>query len=466
MRKTFCSRGGSSIHNGVFIADIPLQVADLVKIQVKNSRPPHHVTRFSSDHVIDDISHYDDSEISSSTSFTSLPTFTNTTFIDIITNPQSFQYYVLGISSNTYFILTANNRIPLATFQSPTTPKGNLAIYNGKLYALIPHGGSFISSSRPINISQSGVLFTIDLNNFKISGIRGINLGNNFMMFGGSEMGSEPLYLLNDNIVSRFNPSTSHSWSVHLTKQQLSASVIKGMVIMIACDEINALDANNGNILWTFKLDTCSKICSVATSTTLYILQITDISLTIMQADITQSGLTLISQKILLHPNKPNLYCISIWSKGYIIWTDTRIYILNNNNEILSTVTINNISVDRTSRIIPRYSPNNIPVIINGTNTVQINDINTFSDSSDYAGIFVLREDYPQRAGIVTDVLDNNQVYVVTSGTIVDILKNLTPNRTYIINKSGVLTGSYHNINQGKPFLIAGMEGNAATIIY
>ncbi|CAH6420690.1 Hypothetical protein HVR_LOCUS1256 [uncultured virus] len=487
-RKTFCSRGTSSIHNGVFIADVPLAISDLVKIQYEFlpefrfiSNMNRHVTRFSPDYIVDDISNYNDSN-SVHTGTSSLLSYSDTTFLDILISDNSETsaiYYILGVSGNTYFVLTnkmntPNNKIILGKFQSPMVFKGNLSLHNGQLYALIPHGGFFIDShNRPNNISQSGILFTIDPNTLKVSGFRGINLSNNFVMIGGAEEKGreEPLYLLNNDVISRFNPSTSHSWSVPMSKQQFSATTAKDMVILIACDEITALDNNDGHLIWTHKLNRCTDICGVGISDRLYILTIVGNVLTVTQANVTKSGMTIISQKTIGNPTKPNIYCISSWSnsfnrQGYIVWTDTRIYFFNNNNELISTTTLDGISIPRTYRMIPRHSSYNIPVIVNGINTIKINKINTFSDSSNYGGIFLLKESFPQRAGIVTDIVDQNKVYVVTTGNITDILRNLTPQQTYIVYKNGVLTGSYHNINQGRPFLIVGMEPNSASIIY
>lgn len=78
----------------------------------------------------------------------------------------------------------------------------------------------------------------------------------------------------------------------------------------------------------------------------------------------------------------------------------------------------------------------------------------------------MLKPSFPQKAGIVTDVIDKNKVYVALTGVINDVLRNLIPHKIYIIDMDGNLSSSYHNIEQGKSFLIAGKDHNSASIIY
>jgi hypothetical protein len=459
MRKTFCSRGSNSIHNGVFNTESPLSIGTIVKL---NNRDPSSVKRFSSDPIV-----------------TSIKQYNNTTMIDLITTMTDL--YILGSTNNTYFILKRSletssdceidqsSIINLGIFQEPLSLNGHISIRNGNIVVLIYHIGQFIvTGNRHSFATNNGVLFNISIQDNKILGFRNIPLTSNFILFGGLEENNreEFLYLLDDTKLHRFNPSGSSSWIISIDSGKIiSATTAPGLLLLLYNNRLQAIDINNGKLLWTHSIDSIAKCC-MAYGSHIYISTINNNNITIIQANVTNDGMNVISRNSFIVPKTPIICCVStLNSDKYIIWTDNEIRIYTNDNNLLSITTLRNISLTRTYRLLPRHiSYLKIPIIVNGVNSLFINDIETFT-GIEYAGFFILQDEFPQRAGVVTDIINDNKVYVVLTGPVSDIFQNLTLHRTYIIDINGNLTGLYHDVNQGKPFLIAGNEPNVASYI-
>ena len=495
MRKTFCARGTNSDHNGVFNTETPLSIGTVVKLKPHD---PHTVVQFSPDPVI-----------------TSVQQYNNARFIDIIST--SNDTYILGATSDTYFIRHLyikkdistfslwsperaqaiqdidSTEILLGVFQPPLSLIGNICIQNRHIVVLIYHKGQFtVTCNRSSFSIKHGVLFSISLDNFKIVSFRNIPLTPNFLLFGGLEEDhrEEFLYLINDNNLHRFNPSGSHSWTISVIDNIVSACTAPGIVILLRTNSIEAIKNIDGQSLWTITM-TESLRCCISYDSHIYITSTNNNITTVIQGIITDSRLMIISYNTITNIMPSKLCCIStLGIDRYIIWTENDIQIYTNDNRHLSTIILKNISISKIYRLLPRHSSVklkfpiigsgstiatnpvesqeslNIPIIVNGNNPILINDIDTFSGSESYAGLFYVKDDFPQRAGIVTDIIGDTRVYVVLDGPIIDVIKDLILHRTYIIDMQGNLTGSYHDMNKSRPFLITGNESNTAFIIY
>jgi hypothetical protein len=112
---------------------------------------------------------------------------------------------------------------------------------------------------------------------------------------------------------------------------------------------------------------------------------------------------------------------------------------------------------------VPKYCSNDIPVIINGNDNLAINSVETVNNHN---VLCILKETFPARAGIVTDIIETDKVYVITSGMVTNTYTDLIINHTYIIDKNGNLTGKYHDIGNNRPFMVTGNLSDKATIIY
>lgn len=464
-QKSFSS-DNSSIHNGTFFTDTQLSIGDIVKVQKSSIRriptDPHssqYVTRFSPDYNVTNIVHYHD-----------------TIFIDVLMI--SNDIYILGSNnSNEYFLQKNNDKISLGVFTPPLSYLGNLSIINNQIYVLIYHTGTFTASSqRPSNITHSGTLFTINNNTFKLTSFRGISLQEHFMLFAGNKS----LYLINGTQLSKFNPTSSASWEISLRSVPVSATTTFNMIIVLLYDEIIIVNPSNGSVLLNHPFPQCNLVCCVSQPapndnlSRIYLVGIEGFNVIITQATINtfNAELTILSQIVLPENTYIDNCYISTSVDGYILFiqkpTSSHIYIYNNDNTRLSTFTLHGISTQYTYQPIPLHVPESIPVLLNIHGTTYVNTIPTFINQTDIpaSGIFTLEPTFPQCAGIVTDVITNDKVYVVMSGVITDTLRDLIPHTTYIVDKRGNLSGIYHNITQGKPFLIVGRDPNSASISY
>lgn len=523
MRKTFCSRGNvsNSIYNGIFSTDIQLSVGNIVKI--KNSRA---VVPFSSDYIVTSYNNY-----------TQL-IGDSTTIIDLIIVDNII--YMLGATSDTYFIrketfpnttshnyplkekskpfnLIESSTLILGKFHGQLSLSGNIIIRNGNIHVLVYHDGSYSmirnkkqqceknnTSIIPLNKNRNnGLLINISLDNFKIIGFRNLPLTTNFLLFGGLEEYNreEFLFLLNDNNLLRFNPGSSYSWNRIVERNIVSASTTRNLVLLLRNDSLEAIDQNTGISNWVAPTSPGAKCCVCydsnkntishdvfgETSDELYqnsknfgkvfIVAINTNIINITQAYVDPSEFRIISTYEYVVTEAPKICGISTLGKNkYVVWSEKEIRIFNENNKLLSTTNLENISIPRTYRLLPRHLSEYVFVAINGEQDIYINNINTFTaidiystDIKPYAGFFIITEEFPKTAGIVTDIIDN-KVYVVFNGAITNILTNLDTCKIYMIDICGNLIGNYHNINQDtsitRPFLITGIEHNQAFIVY
>jgi len=517
MRRTCCydhDTNNNSIHNGAFFTDTQLSVGDIVKVKSSSIRriptDPHssqYVTPFSPDYTVTNIVNYPD-----------------TVFMDVLMSNNDI--YILGAhqdpsltlssrlvenripvfdlpvmptgsriadQSREYFIQKNDHKLSLGVFTPPLSYLGNISIINNQIYVLIYHTGTFVASGRrPSNIKQTGTLFTIQTDTFKVISFRGITLQEHFMLFSGKQsppgplkgLGNDSLYVINGTSISRFNPSSSPSWVISLHSVPVSATTILNMVIVLLCDEIIILDSSDGSTVQNHIFDKCNLVYCVGqresqsqgNNLLIYLAGIEGSNVIITQATINKfNGEFIVISQIVISENVPIDTCyLSTWLNGYIVWieegTSARIYIYNNDNVCLSTITLEGISTRHTYQPLPQHVKESIPVLINIQGSTYVNDILTFDNDVNTlaSGFLTLEPSFPQRAGIVTDIISSDRVYVVISGVITDTLQNLIPNRTYIIDKNGNLSVDYvnHNVNEGKPFLVVGRDPNSASISY
>jgi hypothetical protein len=129
-----------------------------------------------------------------------------------------------------------------------------------------------------------------------------------------------------------------------------------------------------------------------------------------------------------------------------------------------NVINVRGLALNRTYRLLPRHCEF-LRCIINSDNITYINNIPTFQGSH-YAGTFDITHSYPQRVGVITDIVDDTHVYVVLRGSLTNIFTDLTIHRTYILDIHGRLHDKYHDVNEGKSFLIAGNETNKCSLVY
>lgn len=467
MRKSLCSGNSQSVYNGIFNTENPLSIGTIVKIKdnLSNSLIENNISEFCPDTVTNNIGEYE-----------------NSTLIDIINH--NTNKYILGAKhspDNYYFIIFMNNNnelklINIGSSHDILSFRGNICIYNEYLFILIYHKGVFNVPGKQ-STSNSGILITLELNVLKILGFRGINLDEYFMLFGGCEESNreEPLFLINGLKISRFNPGASNSWTILLQEYVLSACTAPNMIILLFTNYLSAIDSNNGKILWNYKLseisDKCRGINCVATASKLYLI-ITDNyrnNLNCLQAKINHNELIIISQKTISQNDSSEICTISEWtsdiSSGYIICMEKMIIVINDNNIILSEIKLDNISIPRTYRFVSRHNSQNIIVLINSFGNMYINNNKLFIGINNlYAGMFIIKQCFPKKVGVVIDILDENKVHVALDGVVTNIFKSLISNKIYMIDMNGKL--SINQNDQSKPFLIVGKESYSASLIY
>jgi len=477
MRKTFRSNNTNTnnIYNGVFTTKVPLTVGTIVKL---NKQDPTSVLLFSSDPTITNIKQYQ-----------------NTTFIDLIATNNYI--YILGADNTRYFILqqsledpSLTSQIILGNFQEPLSLQGNITIHNDNIIVLLYHNGWFtITGNRHSLATKNGIILNISIQDTKITGFRNIPLTENFLLFGGLEEKNreEFLYLLDNNKLHRFNPTTSSSWIKTIDPGVISACTAANLLLLLHNNGIQAIDTTNGNILWNITIDklivgemkSLIAKCCVAYGSKLYITILNNNDIIVVQGNIDINGFNVISQNIFTLAKTPILCCITTLNTDkYIIWTDVDIRLYTTDNQLLSTTSLSNLSLDRTYRLLPRHisftGTVKLPIIINGIDSIFINGIESFTgiintqkSLEPYAGLFILQDNFPQRAGVVTDIVDDNKVYVTFTGNVVNIFQNLLLHRTYVIDINGNLHLSDYNVSEKvELFLSVGNNSNIVSIIY
>lgn len=428
----------STLHNGIFLTRTTLLPGTVVKIDPIDTR---YVVKFSPDFIITNPMQYN-----------------SYIFSDIIEYDGII--YIVGYTSSTFFIQRKKGNetieIELCKYNTRVISSKHIIFAQSKyLYALFQYTGSIIAvGNRPGVVNEGGILFTIDLDSLAVIGFQDIKITDPTFVFGS-------LYMLSGTLIRPFTPNTISSLYFSIPENSTSACVVDSIIIVTYPNTIRAYSPS-GLFLWQCDIQANITGC-LEINSKLYIISVVADTILISILEVSEKSCYITTQKSLDIINPVLISGLSAYTDGYIVWTNTNIIILNKLNEIISTFIMTNITASTIYRMIPPYIKDIIPIIINGYNTVSVNNITYFA-GSEFAASFSLQAVFPYIAGMVNHVVNNTTVYAILCGQIQTTIP-LLPNHIYTINKYGKLI-PYSPNTIGRPFLIVNQDPFIYTIIY
>lgn len=293
------------------------------------------------------------------------------TLIDIIVDND--MTYILGCDSKGYFIYMNSMKVDLLKASPIISKLGNIIINRCRLYVLIPFIGDFMTSDGRKGHSIDGLLITLTLG-VKLLGIRYMKLSKSFLLVGSL---SGTLFLLNGSTLTRFNPATSPSWNTPIDVNFVSGCSIDDYVLVIYSNIITTYSSRTGLLLSRQsvinKLFACqtiqSKVYIVAENLLIY-------------GTVSNLGYTITGSQSLYNLKNPILCNLGSYSYGYVVATESTIYLYNNIDNTITTIPITGLSTINSHRIIPPNSTNIIPCILNMITSI---GSYTFSHISTYS---------------------------------------------------------------------------------
>ena len=130
-------------------------------------------------------------------------------------------------------------------------------------------------------------------------------------------------------------------------------------------------------------------------------------------------------------------------------------------------------------------------IILNYNNHLIVNEIMISPDAGQgqYGCVLKIKEEFPESAGIITEIINKTRALVSLNGLIVNVVKNLVPHETYFIDIDGHIFNGNTTLDFGeiaqttrkassrcvddmnndptiRPFLITGNQDNIASIVY
>lgn len=310
------------------------------------------------------------------------------TFIDLVTSAD-ITYILCSSSIQTYFILSLNAsgviaQFDLATFDVTLTNLGHIVSFNNHIYVLIYNPGSCtvvgdrISNSSP---SSPGILFTI--RDTTVLSYRRLSLTQNFLLFG-----QDWLYLayIDTNILQRFNPATSPSWTIPIQNALIDGCTVPDMVILLYSTYFQGFD-NFGTILWTSTLANPNAKSCTSYNFTLYIASIVP-QVYISQWAIGATGPTLISNTQSTSNNVELVFVASLDTDKYIVATEFSLDVYSNDTTLITHFDLGSVMPQFIYRLIPRNTNIYCTVIINGIIPITVNTQPYFEGTGSYAGFF------------------------------------------------------------------------------
>ena len=384
------------------------------------------------------------------------------TFIDIV-SMDNMTYILGGNRDGEYFIIVLDSgifasRIELGNGEpGGVSLIGNIGIRGDHIVVILYNVGIFnVVGDRLSVSSNTGILFNI-YNSYVIS-YRTLLIPQKFLLFGGGE---EFLYFAQANILQRFNANTSPSWTQSIYNAMIDATTIPGIIILLYGNYFQGLDNTNGSMLWNMGLTGNAQSC-VGYGTNLYIGSIIDTGILVSQWTIGTTGPTLnLINSIPTTPIPESLFISTLDNDKYIVSTEFRISIYPNTEMVpIAQFDLTSILQEFVYKFTSRHLIGSIPIIINAIQPITVNGDIRFPGIGPYAGFFVLYPDYPQIAGVITNI-NKDKFFVTLHGSILNYPKTLLPHQTYYLNMQGHL-----QMRTGRKFLITGKDPYSATIIY
>ncbi len=154
--------------------------------------------------------------------------------------------YGLVSSVDRYYLVVMNKKskesiVDIGKFQQPA--KGYIRIYNGALVFILQNNGCFEFKNNRSGVSE-GLVVCMNINTYKIVSFRKISLNRDFLL-----LGSRSLYLINDNMLSKFHPNESCSWIQSLQSGIIAACATSQLIFILRPDSLEILNARDGTFV-------------------------------------------------------------------------------------------------------------------------------------------------------------------------------------------------------------------------